>query len=160
MTAFDVFVKALANIANLDGVLGDESVQYPPSEEVDYWATPLNAAVFGWMGVDGVHYAVLKIDGQVRDDSPVMQISPMDFDEPYSLLAPTFADYLAIGCGVRRDEIQKVLAKEGAGRSALLELLRSRFQRERFWADGVDHEIGPYVPLMVPRSKGERAEQP
>ncbi|MFN9753054.1 MAG: hypothetical protein ACK57U_16905, partial [Planctomycetota bacterium] len=71
MTAFNTFMTALGSAVTVDGVLGDEGVEFPPRENVDYWATPQNAVVFGWMGVDGVHYAILKIDGEIRDTSPV-----------------------------------------------------------------------------------------
>lgn len=155
MTAFGTFLTALGNAAERDGVLGNECVEYPPSEEVDYWATPLNAVVFGWMGVDGVHYAILKVDGEVRDSSPVIQISPMDFDEPYSLLAPTFVDYLAIGCGVTRSEIEGLIALEESGRSALLDFMRANFQQSRFWADHVERDVGRYATMIVQKPDDE-----
>lgn len=156
MTAFDIFVRALGNAANVDGVLGDEFVEYPPNDEVDYWATPENAVVFGWMGCDGVHYAILKIDGQIRDESPVIQIGPMDFDEPYSLLALTFTDYLAIGCGATRKEIQDLLEDEVAARSSLLEFMREHFMQSRFWPEGVDRAIGMYATMIIPKPDGEQ----
>ena len=150
-TSFEIFLTALRNATSLDGVLGEECVEFPPSDEVDYWATPRNAVVFGWMGVDGVHYAILKIDGQIREESPVIQIGPMDFDEPHSLLAPTFTDYLAIGCGINRSQAEDCLANEESGRSSLLNFMRSRFKQSRFWSDGVDRDIGPYASLIVPK---------
>jgi hypothetical protein len=160
MTAFNTFLTALNNAASLDGVLGDEAVEFPPRENVDYWATPVNAVVFGWMGVDGVHYAILKIEGEVRDTSPVIQIGPMDFDEPYSLLAPTFTDYLAVGCGTTPGEIESLVADEKAGRSSLLDFTRSNFKQSRFWADDVDRSIGPFAALIVQKSEGEQSSEP
>ncbi|MEZ6134957.1 MAG: hypothetical protein R3C53_08620 [Pirellulaceae bacterium] len=127
-----------------------------PTEVVDYWATPQNAVVFGWMGVDGVHYAILKIDGQIRDESPVIQIGPMDFDEPYSLLAPTFTDYLAIGCGASRREIEGLLADEAAARSSLLDFMREHFLQRRFMSEGVDRDIGEYATMIIPKPEGEQ----
>ena len=152
MTAFDTFLAALSSATNLDGLLGDEGVEYPPREDVDYWATPQNAVVFGWQGVDGVHYAILKINGQICETSPVIQIGPMDFDEPYSLLAPTFTDYLAIGCGVTPYKIEVLLSHEEAGQSSLLAFMRPNFQQSRFWSDEVDHDISSYVTMIVPKS--------
>lgn len=156
ITAFDTFLTALGNAASIDGVLGDECVEYPPTEDVDYWATPQNAVVFGWMGVDGVHYAILKIDGQIRDESPVIQIGPMDFDEPHSLLAPTFTDYMAIGCGASRKQIEDLLADEESGRSSLLDYMRAHFMQSRFWSEGVDRDIGMYVAMIIPKPDGEQ----
>jgi hypothetical protein len=156
MTAFETFLKALSNADNVNGVLGDEGLEYPPSETIDYWATPQNAVVFGWMGVDGVHYAILKIDDEIRETSPVIQIGPMDFDEPYSLLAPTFKDYLAIGCGVTVDRIQALLDKEERGNSTLLAFMRSTFQQSRFWADGVERDIGRYDSMIIRKPDNEQ----
>ncbi len=160
MAAFDTFLAALCDATSLDGVLGDERVEYPPNEHVDYWATPQNAVVFGWMGCDGVHYAILKIDGQILDRSPVIQIGPMDFGEPYSLLAPTFADYLAIGCGVTPDEIKQVLDLQKNGTQSLVDYLRSRFQQSRFWTDGVDRDIGRYNDAIIRKPDGEQPDAP
>ena len=154
MNAFNVFLTALSRAGDLEGVLGEECVEYPPSENVDYWATPENAVVFGWMGVDGVHYAILKIDGQIQDNSPVIQICPMDFEEPYSLLAPSFTDYLAIGCGATPQEIEALLRDEHAGNPSLLAFMRSRFQQSRFWTDGVDRDIGPFAKIIVKKPDG------
>lgn len=156
MTAFESFLKALNNTPSTEGILGDECLEYPPNEQVDYWATPQNAVVFGWMGVDGVHYAILKIDGQILDESPVIQIGPMDFDEPYSLLAPTFMDYLAIGCGVDRDSIQQLFADEDMGQSSLLEFMRSNFKQSRFLSPEVSHDIKPYAAMIIPKPDGEK----
>jgi hypothetical protein len=109
------------------------------------------------MGCDGVHYAILKIDGEIRDDSPVIQVSPVDFDSPYALLAPTFTDYLANGCGVSRKEIEDLLAAEKAGRSSLVEFMRSHFDDMRFWFDGEENDIGPYIRMIVPGPDGDQS---
>ncbi|WP_145177990.1 hypothetical protein [Gimesia aquarii] len=108
----------------------------------------MNAVVFACMGCDGVHYAILKIDGEIRDHSPVIQIGPMDFDEPYSLLAPTFIEYLAIGCGALTEKIEDVLKREREGEIVLIDYLRSQFDQSRFWSDSVDHNIEPYLSLI------------
>jgi hypothetical protein len=157
MTAFDTFLTALSKATNLEGVLGEEYVDYPPTEDVHYATTPLNAVVFGWMGCDGVHYAILKIDGEIRDDSPVIHVSPMDFDSPYALLAPTFTDYLASGCGVSRKEIEDLLAAEKAGRSSLVEFMRSHFDHMRFWFEDEENDIGPYIKMIVLGPEGEES---
>lgn len=156
MTAFETFLTALSLANSVEGVLGDEAVEHPPREDSDYWATPQNAVVFGWMGVGGVHYAILKIDGRICEASPVIQISPMDFDEPYSLLGPTFTDYLATGCGVNSDRIQSMLEQEEAGNPSLLAFLRANFQQSRFWAGGIARDIGQYNTMII--QKPDEAE--
>ncbi|MFN3151488.1 hypothetical protein [Bremerella sp.] len=155
MTTFDTFLQALGSADTLDGVLGDEALEYPPSETVDYWATPENAVVFGWMGVDGVHYAILKLDGHIDESSPVIQIGPMDFDEPYSLLAPTFKEYLAIGCGVTVDQVEPLLTQEASGTPALLDFMRTHFRQSRFWSDQVQRNIGPYESMIIRKPDSE-----
>jgi hypothetical protein len=147
-TTFEIFLSALSKADSHDGVLGKEYIEYPPNEHYGYGATPQNAVVFGKMGVDGVHYAILKRDGQVHEDSPVIQIDPMEWDAPYSLLAPTFKDYLAIGCGVKLAKIDALPAQEEAGQPMLLEYLCSRFRHSRFRRKGTNREIGPYLYLI------------
>lgn len=148
-TTFDIYLMALSRADTHEGVLGKEYVEYPPCEDYGYGATPQNALVFGKMGVDGVHYAILKIDGQVRENSPVLQIDPMEWDCSYSLLAPTFKEYLAIGCGVKSAKIATLLSQEEAGESVLLDYLCSRFRHSRFRGKGTDREIGPYLHLII-----------
>ncbi len=157
MTSFDTFLLALSQATDRDGVLGEEELQYPPKDDVDYEATPQNAVVFGWMCIDGVHYAILKIDGVIRDESPVIQIGPMDFEEPYSLLAPTFTDYLAIGCDADRNAIENLLADEASGTTSLLDFMRARFDQSRFWSENVDRNIGPYLKMITPKPDGEQS---
>jgi hypothetical protein len=136
-TAFDIFNAALAKAADTDGVLGDEGVIYPPNPDYGYHCTPTNALTFGAMGVDGVHYAILTIDGDARDESPVLQVSPMDGD-CYHILAPSFLDYLATGCGVTTKAMADVLEREERGESVLVEFLRGRFSQRRLWSEGAD----------------------
>jgi hypothetical protein len=162
MTAFDTFLNALGKASNLERVLGADEVVYPPEEESGYPETPLNAVVFGWLGVDGVHYAILKIDGEIRDESPVIQVSPCDSD-CYCLLAPTFTDYLAKGCGVSQKEIEDLLVAEQAGHSSIVEFLRSHFDGMRFFPEGAadaEYDLGPYAKLTIPRPEEEQLPAP
>ncbi len=151
MTSFEIFLQALGQATNRDGVLGEECLEYPPQENVDYEDTPENAVVFGWMGVDGVHYAILKIEGAIRNESPVIHVSPMD-GEPYSLLAPTFTDYLAIACDTDRNTIENLLANEISGTASLLDFMRARFDQSRFWVEDIDRDIGLYRSMIVPKT--------
>lgn len=149
MSAFDTFLTALSKTTNHQGILGEYHIEFPPNEHVDYWATPQNAVVFGWMGVDGVHYALLKIDNRICDESPVIQIGPMDFDEPYALLGPTFTDFLAIGCGSNRQVIEELLTVEDSGRPCLLDFLRSHFDDSRFLLDDPACDIAPWMTMII-----------
>lgn len=103
-TYFDIYLAALSRADDPQGTLGDEWVIHPPDPDYGYDETPQNSLTFGAMGVDGVHYVILTIDGEVRDDSPVVYVSPMDSD-CYHILAADFLTFLAEGRRAgRRDE--------------------------------------------------------
>src|SRR5262249_39838142 len=113
-TYFATYLHALENSRYKKGVLGKEWVIFPPNPDYGYESTPRNALTFGTMGVDGVHYAILTKDGVVRDDSPVIEVCPMDFDDFYQVLAESFLNYLAVGCGVSLLEMERVFEDERA----------------------------------------------
>jgi hypothetical protein len=145
---FDTFVRAVGACQNRGGILGDEGVVYPPRKDYGYEATPRNAMVFGAMGVDGVHYAVLEVDGRIDNDAPVIQIAPMDFSDPYSVLADSFIEYCSHGCGVSRQEMKVVFERERAGESGLVEFLKLKFDQSRLWKSGRNRSIQPIRHLL------------
>src|SRR5438132_1061583 len=115
-TYFDTFLDAVRRCPESHGVLGEEYLVLPPKERwADYSCEPRNVLTFAKMGVDGVHYAIVKIDSEIRDDSPVIHVSPMDFDEPYCVLGASFLDYLAHGCDVSKQEMARVFEEERSG---------------------------------------------
>lgn len=150
MTDFDIFVAAIGRLPRSERytVLGDENVIYPPDEHLGYESTPRDAIAFGSMGVDGVHYLILKLDGEIRDDSPVVHFSPMDFSSPYTLLGHTFAEYLATVCGVDKDEIRRLIELERDGQSVLAEFLSANFDHGRLDLDGFGSQITEYSDLL------------
>src|SRR5262245_25654998 len=116
-TYFDTFVRAVENTPLRErlGILGDDYLIFPPDPDYLYEATPGNALTFGNMGVDAVHYAILKIQGEVTDESPVIHVGPMDFSEPYVVLGDCFLSYLAAACGVSIREMNSVFEEEPRG---------------------------------------------
>jgi len=100
------------------------------------------------MGVDGVHYAVLELEGRITDDSPVIQVAPMDFEEPYALLADSFLEYVAVGCGVTSCDMEQVFENEREGQSTLVDYLKDHFDSSRLWADNRDRSIDRYRSLI------------
>ena len=143
-THFETFVRAVGNCSDRHGVLGDERLEYPPQEDYGYHATPRNALTFGSMGVDGVHYAILRVDGRIDDYSPVIQIAPMDFSESYSLLADSFIEYVAAGCGVTTAEMQRIFDNERTGQPALATFLKDHFDQSRLWEATRNRSIDEY----------------
>jgi hypothetical protein len=150
-THFETYLRALDACPDRDGVLGEEGIIHPPHPDYGYESTPRNAITFGCMGVDGVHYAVLKIDGVVTDESPVIQVSPMDFSDPYSVLGESFLGFLAIGCGVSHREMETVFAAEQAGTVGLVGYLRRRFQMSRLWVDGRADKLRALLRYVQPK---------
>lgn len=130
-TDFETYLRALDTCTDVRGVLGEEWVLHPPNPDYGYESTPRNALTFGTMSVDGVHYAVLTIDGVVRDDSPVIQVCPMDFSNSYQVLADSFLNFLAYGCGVSVNKMETVLAVERKGEHVLVAFLKEKFDMSR-----------------------------
>jgi hypothetical protein len=149
-THFEIFLSALESSSEKQGVLGDEWVIFPPNPDYGYESTPRNALTFGTMGVDGVHYAILTIDGAVRDDSAVILISPMDFSDPCRVLSDSFLSYLANGCGASPEEMEVVFAKERAGKHALVPFLKKRFDQSLLW--GVSLKLQRCLDLIERKS--------
>lgn len=151
-THFETYLRALDACPDRDGVLGDEVVVHPPSPDFGYDGTPRNAVTFACMGVDGVHYAVLALDGVVSDESPVIQVCPVDFDDPYQVLGESFLGFLADGCGVSREAMAAVFTAEQAGTPSLVAYLRERFQMPRLSDDA--RYLALRVHLRHVRPKG------
>ncbi len=130
-TSFEIFVAAVTRAGEDCGALGEEDIVLPPEKDFGYESTPVNAITFGRMGVDGVHYAVLAINGRVTNRSPVIVVSPMDFDEPVTVIAESFVEYLALGCAAHSSEIERVMESDSGRPGALVEFLAPRFDQLR-----------------------------
>ena len=137
-----------------DTLDGDALVN-PPVDDFGYLNTPANSLTFLKMGVDGVHTAILKRDGVVREDSPVIYISPMDSDE-WTILAPTFVDYLADGCAVPRERIIELLDAVEGDPAALVRFLSANFDRGRLLTEDRVNELNDrYLHLVEKKDEYE-----
>jgi len=144
-TYFETYLGSLEACADVQGVLGQEWVIHPPDPDFGYDSTPSNALTFGKMGVDGVHYAVLLLDGVASDSSPVVQISPMDFGEECHVLAESFLDYLAVACAVPAEQMASIFAAERVGVPVLAGFLRENFDEQRLWELAVDQSLLGFI---------------
>lgn len=135
---FQTFLDAYAATEEPERRLGDEQVLSPPLD-LGYDATPLNGVTFAAMGVDGVHWAMLTTEGQVRDDSPVVHVSPMDSDD-VTVIAESLTSLLAFGCGVTPERMLEVFEQERSDGGHLVPFLRGHFR-----SDGLLHDerVGP-----------------
>ncbi len=88
MTAYETYQKL-----KLGAALGLE----PRGEESVYFCTPKGARIFGWAGVDGIHYCFVQGFGD-----RVFAVSPMNApDDCVQPLAESFRDFLRLllACG-------------------------------------------------------------
>jgi hypothetical protein len=102
------------------------------------------------MGVDGVHYAILKLDGAVRANSPVVHVSPMDSDD-VTVLAESFLHYLADGCAVSTKEMQALFEAELAGKNKLVAFLSEHFDGIRLLEEERTAKLGTAFGHLVER---------
>jgi hypothetical protein len=151
-TYFDTYLRALEKVDDPQGVLGKEWVILPPNPDYGYESTPKNALTFGCMGVDGVHYALLTKNGVVCDDSPVLQVCPMDFSDLYQVKADSFLSFLADACGVSIQKMEAVFVSERAGNSTLAEFLKSHFDMSRLWGEQRTQRLQQYLAMIEAKS--------
>ena len=118
---FDLFARATLRAADPSAFWGRDRFLLPPddSDYRSYGPSPKNALPFLSMCVDGVHWTLLAVDGAVREDSPVIRVSPMDFSDPHAVEAPSFMDWIRPATGPDRDELIAALDRERAGGDAL-----------------------------------------
>lgn len=99
-----------------------------------YDGDPANTTPFARMGCDGVHYSFLQIDGKVRDDSPVVQINPMDADDAFAIVGADLTEFIGWEVHSQR-ALSKMMLAEGdedeaaslAEEGVLLERLAAAF---------------------------------
>ncbi len=149
-THFQTFIDAFAAVEQRSRLLAGDDVLCPPSEDYGYESTPKNAVTFAAMGVDGVHYAILKRDGQVRDDSPVVHVSPMDSDD-LTIMAESFLLFLAVGCGVSARKMQSVFDAERSGKHQLVAFLSEHFDRYRLLGEERTHPLTARYGHLIER---------
>jgi hypothetical protein len=152
VTYFETYLRALDACADVQGVLGEEWVIHPPNPDYGYESTPRNALTFGCMGVDGVHYAILSLEDGITDESPVIQICPMDFSDLYQAKGDSFLTFLADGCGVPLGTMEEQFIAERAGKSTLVAFLKERFDMSRLWDEKRTQKLEPYLRYIQPKA--------
>jgi hypothetical protein len=153
LTHFDIFMRTFAAFDERSRVLDGGHILCPPFEDFGYQSTPKNALTFASMGVDGVHYAVLRREGVVRDDSPVVQVSPMDSDD-VTVLADSFRRYLADGCKVSEEQMEALFEAERSSRRELVEFLSERFDGTSLLAEERTNDLNARFGHLVERKIG------
>ena len=126
-SAFQTFIDAFSRVDLEKRSLGGDFVLCPPDSNSGYASTPRNAVTFSKMGVDGVHTAILKVNGRIQEDSPVVYVSPMDSDD-VTVIARSFLSFLAEGCRTTYARIESLLADERSGKVVLVAFLSKRFK--------------------------------
>jgi hypothetical protein len=149
-TYFETFIDAFAGLTAPLRILDGDTVLCPPSEDFGYQSTPKNAITFADMGVDGVHYAILKLEGAVRDDSPVIYVSPMDSDD-ITVLGESLVGYLADGCGVCHEEMKMIFEADRAGKPQLVAFLTGHFRHNQLLEEQRTEKLNARYGHLVQR---------
>jgi hypothetical protein len=153
MTSFEIFINAIMRLPEKqrDFVLDNVYLCLPPGKsDFQYWCTPKSAVTFATLGIDGVHYAILELNGLLCENSPVFQIDPTDSDTPYCLLADSFVEYLATGCRCKQNRIRELLDAECKSLYGLVGFVAKRFGGTKFDLDGFGSEYDRYTSLLTP----------
>jgi hypothetical protein len=89
-------------------------LMYPPrmDDGAKYYCTPVNASVFGRTGGNGIHFSMLHVDHQVRDESPIVMTMPMHFDQPNWILGANLFEFLALGCTMGFFQLEQIAYKK------------------------------------------------
>lgn len=61
----------------------------------DYFCTPLNAVIFAHLGIDGIHYCIIKGENDI-ENSPVYVVSPMMPEHYVELVGRNLTDFLSL----------------------------------------------------------------
>ena len=154
-SAFAKFLVATKDVEKYEGILDGDYLIAPPDPALGYHSTPINALTFSRMGADGVHTAILAVDGKVDDQSPVVYVSPMDSND-LMVLAPSFLEFLADGSGVSSARIATLLDAAESDPAPLLDLLKSRFDTGRMLDEDRLETLGKrYIHLAERKSDCE-----
>jgi hypothetical protein len=153
-TDFTTFLGAFGQVEEASRSLDGNQILCPPVADFGYDATPRNTLTFAALGADGVHWAIWNRDGVVRDDSPVLYVSPME--DEWIVMADSFRDFLADGCGVSVTEIAALLDAERFGRACLVAYLAERFCTEPLLDEARTSRLlthwGPLITANTPSS--------
>lgn len=67
-----------------------------PLGRLEYCSTPLNSSTFAETGGDGVHYGLLHVGGEIRDESPIIMTVPMAGRNV--IVGRDLHEFLCLGC--------------------------------------------------------------
>ena len=115
VTHFEACLHAMDACLDRDEVLGAECAIHLPTTDFGYENTPQNSITLACMGVGGVHYALLAVDGGTSDEPPVVQVSPMALESRMRGSAKRSWRFLPTPARHRRDATAAVSAVDRAG---------------------------------------------
>lgn len=67
-----------------------------PGADTGYAATPLNSALFAWMGCDGCHWVFLQLPDRPLHQCPVFHVSPMEWE--HTCQGENLRDFIEFQC--------------------------------------------------------------
>jgi hypothetical protein len=124
MDVFSSFKEAMKLANSRSGILGDDLLVWPFEDTSSYLATPPGTVTFSRMGVDGVHYCYVSTDIAAYPRGSVLQVSPMDFGEPVTLLAYSFEEYLSRMCAT---SVSRICEEAAASPASFLAFIKANF---------------------------------
>lgn len=68
-----------------------------PLETLEYESTPRNSCAFAETGVDGVHFSLVQVDGQITEKSPVVMTVPANYGEENLIVGSNLYEFLCLG---------------------------------------------------------------
>lgn len=73
------------------------------TERIAYDCTPCDVITFASIGADGIHYGLLTDFGTVEnlEEAFVICISPMDYDNPFKIVARNLREFVRLVCTLR-----------------------------------------------------------
>lgn len=90
---------ARAHDGNADGLFREVGlILYPLSVlETGYTSTPRGSVTFATTGGDGVHFGLMRVDGEITSASPVVMTVPMNWDSPNLVVGANLSEFLSLG---------------------------------------------------------------
>ncbi len=68
-----------------------------PLKTLEYESTPRNSCAFAETGIDGTHFSLVQMGGQITEKSPVVMTVPANYREENLIVGGTLYEFLCLG---------------------------------------------------------------
>jgi hypothetical protein len=151
--------EAQKGSSTFDSVFGDIGLYLQrPLSNLGYNSTPINTSTFATTGGDGVHYGLLHLNGEVRDNSPIVMTIPMMFEKGNLIVGGNLSDFLCLGCQVGYFDLEQMVYDEkeavrniGHPQTWAEEIKTWIDENEAYGFDAAARSIGRFVEIVRQR---------